>query len=85
MFKRYVVRSYEAGLYFHNGEFLGILTTGTHWLFDPLGRARVEVVSMRQPWLVHEKLDLIVKSGELASLATVLVTDAAMAQLLLDD
>ena len=64
MFKRYLVRSYEAGLHFHNDEFVGVLTAGTHWLFDPLGRARVEVVSMRQPWLAHDKLDLIVKSGD---------------------
>jgi regulator of protease activity HflC (stomatin/prohibitin superfamily) len=72
MFKRYVVRSYEAGLHFHNREFLGLLMEGTHWLFDPLGRSRVEVVSQRLPWLVHEKLDLIVKSGALNGLATVL-------------
>ena len=72
MFKRYLVRSYEAGLHFHNDEFVGVRTTGTHWLFDPLGRSRVEVVSMRQPWLAHDKLDLIVKSGELTGLATVL-------------
>jgi regulator of protease activity HflC (stomatin/prohibitin superfamily) len=72
LFTRQVIRSYEAGLYFHNDEFIGLLTEGTHWLFDPLGRARVDLVSMRQPWLVHDKLDLIVKSGALNGLATVL-------------
>src|ERR1700733_12742658 len=69
--KRYVVRNYEIGLYFHDDEFHGLREQGVHWLFDPFGRARIEVVSMRQPWLVHEKLDLIVKSGVLTGLATV--------------
>src|SRR5262245_38989586 len=72
MFKRYVIRSYEAGLHFHNEEFRGILMAGTYWLFDPLGRTRVEIVDQRKPWLAHEKLDLIVKSGELDERALVL-------------
>jgi regulator of protease activity HflC (stomatin/prohibitin superfamily) len=72
LFKRVVVRSYEAGLYFQNQEFRGILPAGTHWWFDPLDRVRVEVVDQRKPWLAHEKLDLIVKSGELERRATVL-------------
>lgn len=37
-----------------------------------LNKVRVEVVSQREPWLVHEKLDLIVKSGALADRAVVL-------------
>ena len=56
----------------HNDEFVGLLSAGTHWFFDLLGRTRVEVVSQRQPWLVHEKLDLIVKSGDLKGHAQVL-------------
>ena len=56
MIKRYPVRSYEAGLYFHNGEFRGVMAPGTDWWFDPLGRVRVEVVDQRQPLLAHEKL-----------------------------
>jgi regulator of protease activity HflC (stomatin/prohibitin superfamily) len=61
----------EVGLYFHDGEFRGLLDVGRHWMFDPLGRVRVEVVSQRAPWLVHEKLDVIVKSGVLDGQATV--------------
>ncbi|MBY0525642.1 MAG: slipin family protein [Gemmataceae bacterium] len=72
MFKRTVIRTYEVGLHFHNGEFRGILGAGTHWLFDPLLKACVEVVDMRMPWLAHDKLDLIVKSGALTGQATVL-------------
>lgn len=70
-FKRYMVRSFEMGLCFRGGEFRGLLGTGTHWFFDPLDKVVVEVVSRRLPFLVHEKLDLIVKSGELKGRAQV--------------
>ncbi|HTQ40033.1 MAG TPA: slipin family protein [Pirellulales bacterium] len=66
------IRSYEIGLYFRNREFKGLLARGRHWLFDPWSKVRVEVVSMREPWLVHEKLDVIVKSGALQDRAVVL-------------
>lgn len=70
-FHRIHIRSYEAGLYFHDGEFRGLLAAGRHWLFDPLWKMHVDVVSQRAPWLVHEKLDVIVKSGALAGRAEV--------------
>lgn len=72
IFKRFDIRSYEIGLYFRNREFKGLLAQGRHWLFDLLGKVRVEIVSMRDPWLVHEKLDVIVKSGALKDPAVVL-------------
>ncbi|MBW3543867.1 MAG: slipin family protein [Planctomycetes bacterium] len=72
LMKRYQIRSYEMGLYFRDGEFRGLLEAGTHRFFDPLGKVRVDVVSQREPWLVHERLDLIVKSGALAERAVVL-------------
>lgn len=70
-FKLYKIRSYEAGLLFRDGEFAGLLEAGTHWFFDPLGEVRVDVVSRRDPWLQHEKLDLIVRSGVLDGRAIV--------------
>ena len=70
--KRYKIRSYEAGLYFFDGEFIDLLEPGTYWFFDPLRKIAVDVVSQRDPWLVHDKLDLIVKSGVLAGRAVVL-------------
>ena len=70
--RRYVIRSFEMGLYFRDGEFRGLLGAGTHWFFDPLGKVAVEVVSRRAPFLAHDKLDLIVKSGELKGHAEVL-------------
>ena len=71
-FKRVHIRSFEIGLLFRDGEFKGLVEAGRRWFFDPLGRVRVDVVSQREPWLVHEKLDLIVKSGALAERAVVL-------------
>jgi regulator of protease activity HflC (stomatin/prohibitin superfamily) len=71
MFKRIHIHSYEVGLYFRDGEFRGLLPPGRRWLFDPLWKTRVDVVSQRTPWLQHEKLDMIVKSGALAGRAEV--------------
>ena len=70
--KRCKIRTYEMGLLFRDGEFRGLLSAGKHWLVDPLLKVRVDVVSQRDPWLVHEKLDLIVKSGVLKDRAVVL-------------
>jgi regulator of protease activity HflC (stomatin/prohibitin superfamily) len=72
LIKRIKIRSYEMGLYFRDGEFKGLLAPGKHWLLDPLWKVRVEVVSQRVPWLAHEKLDVIVKSGALKDRAVVL-------------
>lgn len=72
MMKRFEIRSYEAGLVFRRGEFRGVLEAGIHWFFDPLNRLKVQVVSRREPWLAHEKLDLMVRSGLLEGRAEVL-------------
>jgi regulator of protease activity HflC (stomatin/prohibitin superfamily) len=66
------IRSYEMGLYFRDGEFQGLLGKGRHWFADPLGNVRVDVVSLRAPWLAHDKLDMIVRSGALKDRAVVL-------------
>lgn len=66
------IRSYEKGLYFRDREFKGVLPAGHHWFFDPLNRVRVDVVSQRVPWLAHQDLDVIVKSGALKDDATAL-------------
>ncbi len=66
------IRSYEMGLYFRDGEFKGLLRDGRHWFVDPLGKVKVEVVSQRAPWLAHEKLDVISRSGALKDRAVVL-------------
>ena len=66
------IRSYEVGLYFRDGEFKGLLGPGRQWLFNPLLKVRVHVVSQRDAWLTHDKLDMIVKSGALADRAVTL-------------
>ncbi len=72
MFKRIKIPHHKIGLYFRDDEFRGLLDAGRHWFFDPLFRVKVDVVSQRTPWLVHEKLDVIVKSGALEGRALVL-------------
>ncbi len=64
--KLITIHKYEMGLHFRAGDFVGLLEAGRHWFFDPRNRVQVEIVSQRAPWLVHEKLDVIVKSGVLA-------------------
>lgn len=70
-FKRFQIRSFEQGLMFRDGEFTRVLDAGVHWHFDPLNKIRVFVVSRRDPWLAHEKLDLIIKSGLLRDRAAI--------------
>ncbi len=71
-FRRFRIRTWETGLLFRDGEFQGLLSSGTHLLFDPLRRVQVDIVSQRQPLLTHEKLDLIIRSGALEGRALVL-------------
>jgi hypothetical protein len=59
------IRSYEKGLYFKDREFKGILKKGRHWFADPFFSVRVDIASMKNPWLIHENLDLMIKSGML--------------------
>jgi len=72
MLKRFKIRSYEMGLRFRDGEFDGLWGAGAHWVFDPLCKVHVKIVSQRDPWLVHDKLDVIVKSRALKDRAVVL-------------
>jgi regulator of protease activity HflC (stomatin/prohibitin superfamily) len=72
LFKHFKIRTYEIGLVFRDGEFRGLLEAGSHWRFDPLNKLRVQICSLRQPWLVHEQLDVIARSGVLKDRAMVL-------------
>jgi regulator of protease activity HflC (stomatin/prohibitin superfamily) len=84
--KRYKIRSYEQGLLFRDGEFVRVLGRGAHWFVDLLGRVRVDVASRRAPWLAHEKLDLIVRSGRLQDQAAVVdLKDHERALVWIDD
>lgn len=70
--KRIKIRSYEMGLHFRAGEFQGLLGEGVYWLWEPLMRDQVDIVSKRAPELVHDKLNVLVKSAALSERAVVL-------------
>jgi len=85
-FRRFKVRTYEVGLAFWEGEFLRLLGPGKHWFFDPLNKLCVDMASLREPRLLHDKLDLIVKSGALRDRAIVLdLKDHERALVWIDD
>lgn len=70
--KRVKIRSYQKGLLFDDREFKRILGAGIHWLFGLSWKLRVDMVSMRDPWLFHEDLDLVIKSSQLGDDAEIL-------------
>jgi regulator of protease activity HflC (stomatin/prohibitin superfamily) len=72
MFRWIKIRQYERGLMFRDREFRKVLRPGRHWIFDPLFRVKVQVVSVRWPWLELAELDVIVRSGMLADEVRVL-------------
>jgi regulator of protease activity HflC (stomatin/prohibitin superfamily) len=61
--QRVKVLEHERALVLKNGALERVLQPGVHWV---LGRGlAVEVVSIRNGWLVHPDLELLVKSGRL--------------------
>ncbi len=85
MFKRYKVLRHEFGLKYVEDEFVGVLMPGVHWFVDLLGRIRVDVVSAREPFLVREDNDVLVKSGALEGVAQVIeLTDRQRALVWID-
>jgi len=63
MLNRYLIRSFETGLLFKDGDLVRVLDAGRHWIFDPFRRHELRVLSRREPWLIEEELDAIIKSG----------------------
>ncbi len=66
MFRYVKIRKYQRGLMYRDKEFRQVLRPGRHFIFDPLFRVQVEVVSVRDVWLLTPDLDVIVRSGQLA-------------------
>jgi len=60
---RYLIRSFETGLLFQDGDLVRVLDAGRYWIFDPFGRRELRVMPRRLPWLIEEELDAIIKSG----------------------
>jgi regulator of protease activity HflC (stomatin/prohibitin superfamily) len=69
--KKVFIRGFEVGLQYRNGEFNQILDSGLHWILDPLQKIVIRTASLRDPWIVDDQLDLMVKSGKLAARAQV--------------
>ncbi|MEM9410793.1 MAG: slipin family protein [Planctomycetota bacterium] len=72
MMKRIKIRNFELGLRFLDGEFHSVMEPGRYLVFNPRRRIKVDIVSQRNPWIEHEQLDMIVRSGELDGRAKVL-------------
>ena len=71
-FIKVTIRTFERGFLFREGELVRVLAPGKYRMWNALGKLRVDVSSLRQAWLQHPDLDLIVKSGLLGDEATVL-------------
>jgi regulator of protease activity HflC (stomatin/prohibitin superfamily) len=71
LLRRCKVREHERGLLFKDREFKGVLRPGRRFIWDPLRRVDIDVVSVREVWLDHPELDVIVKSGALEGEARV--------------
>jgi regulator of protease activity HflC (stomatin/prohibitin superfamily) len=69
--RRFKVREHERGLLFRDREFKRVLRPGRHWVWDPLFKVHVDVVSVRDVWLNHKELDVVAKSGALGDEARV--------------
>ena len=63
--RRVKVLEHERALVFRDGAFEGVLGPGVHWMLDLELRLTVEVVSIRNGWLIHPDLELMVRSGRL--------------------
>ncbi|HJT16211.1 MAG TPA: slipin family protein, partial [Thermoanaerobaculia bacterium] len=86
MIHRIKIKAHERGLLWREGDLVAVLRPGVHWYLDPLLKLRLQIVSPRDPWLVHKDLDVIVKSGKLADEAIVLdLTDHERALVWIDN
>lgn len=55
----------EKGLYFLRKQFIDILNEGTYWFFNPFVNQKLDIVSVKYPWLAHEELEAIIKSDKI--------------------
>ncbi len=71
LFRRFKIREHERGLLFEDREFKGVVRPGRYFVWDLLRKLRVDVVSVRDAWLVHPDLDVIAKSAALGDEARI--------------
>ena len=65
MFRLVKIGEHERGLLFKDRTFERVLRPGRHLIANPTLDRQLDVVSVREPWLVHADLDVMVKSGRL--------------------
>ncbi len=70
--KRVEVKSYEKGLLFKSGEFKKILEPGKHWMILSSKKDELDIISLRDPWIINDKLDILAKENVLDNFAKVL-------------
>ncbi|HYF51882.1 MAG TPA: slipin family protein [Planctomycetota bacterium] len=71
-FRKIKIREFERGFMFRDKVFVRVLMPGELWIFDPFAKVRVDVMSVRDPWIRHADLDVIVRAGALKEQALVL-------------
>jgi len=72
LWHRVKINELERGLVFRDGAPVRLLGPGRWFLADPRRSLRIEKISIRKPWLAHNDLEMIVKSGVLADQVRVL-------------
>ena len=72
MIALYKVRPHERGLLFRDRVFRRVLGPGRHLVFGLPWKLRLDRASVREPWLVHPDLEVIVVSGALGDEVRVL-------------
>ena len=65
------VKKDERALLFVKGDFAGVLRAGEHWVFEPLGRVKVERFGLAAPRFEHRLADYLQFTREAAEVAIV--------------
>ena len=65
MLKRKRILAHEKGLYFMDKQFVDILSEGVYWFSNPFEDENLDIVSVKNPWLVHKELEAIIKSDKI--------------------
>ncbi len=59
--KRYVIAKHERGLYLQDRSIVKVLEPGVYWIFDLLGRVKVNVYNITEPAFTHYCEDVLIK------------------------
>ena len=55
----------EKGLYFLRKQFTDVFNEGIYWFLNPFVNQKLDIVSVKYPWLDHEELEAIIKSDKI--------------------